>query len=50
MRRRLVTQTVTGLNFSDTLGYAVNQEIDRFYYKIGRFSIDQFRGNSREFG
>ena len=32
MRRRLVTQTVTGLNFSDTLEYAVNQEIDRFYY------------------
>ena len=32
VRRRLVTQTVTGLNFSDTLEYAVNQEVDRFYY------------------
>ena len=30
MRRRLVTQTVSGLNFSDTLEYAVNQEADRF--------------------
>ena len=28
VRRRLVTQTVTSLNFSDTLEYAVNQEVN----------------------